>query len=464
MLPAIELGTCEDVLKEYIKQLKSISVHQFMKIWQMKNFKMSLQNLRKGQLLLVPDFSQNLLLIIQEEVSSAHWDHEQATIHPTIAFYIGACGKLIKEEIIHITADRKHDHNAIREFQRKTIEYLRGKGVKIYEIIEWTDHCSNQYKSRKAFFTLTMMEIPTTHNFFGVKHGKGPSDRAGAHFKNFVSGVVKSRKARLVTVNDLAMYSVEKYENQVKCSGDHEHNENSKMTHQAHNLIKVIHTDGEIPRNNKFQNTVTYKGTCNIHTIGNTGIEGIMEKRDMSCCCPKCLYDEDECLFPEYADVWTLISVVGQKKLRNIKNISSINMWHNAKMALIRGIRNAEPNFMPNGSSSCKKRKSTARRKLIMANDSKETVAGVNVKSDVSDEQSEIDALESKKDIQSVSNVELEKANISQEAPFDWVLVATELRSCRTYAEVVGVVRRYILPQIDLSRKYCQTVRDVIVE
>ena len=30
------------------------------------------------------------------------------------------------------------------------------------------------------------------------------------------------------------------------------------------------------------------------------------------------------------------------------------------------------------------------------------------------------------------------------------------------YAEVVGLVRRYILPQIDLSQKYCQTVCDVI--
>ena len=93
------------------------------------------------------DFSQNLLLIIQEEVSAAHWDHEQATIHPTVAYYIGVCGELIKEEIIHITGDHKHDHNAVSEFQKKTIEHLKGKGVEITEIIEWTDDCSNQYKS-----------------------------------------------------------------------------------------------------------------------------------------------------------------------------------------------------------------------------------------------------------------------------------------------------------------------------
>ena len=107
MLPTIQTGTYEDIFKEYLKQLKSISVHQFMKIWQLKNFRMSLRNLQKSQLLLLHDFSQNLLLIIQEEVSSAHWDHEQATIHPTVAFFIGLCGELIKEEIIHITGDKK---------------------------------------------------------------------------------------------------------------------------------------------------------------------------------------------------------------------------------------------------------------------------------------------------------------------------------------------------------------------
>ena len=71
------------------------------------------------------NFSHNLLLIIQEVVSAAYWDHKEATIHPTVAYYIGVCGELIKEEIIHITGD----HNAVSEFQKKTIEYLKAKGV-----------------------------------------------------------------------------------------------------------------------------------------------------------------------------------------------------------------------------------------------------------------------------------------------------------------------------------------------
>ena len=122
------------------------------------------------------------------------------------------------------------------------------------------------------------MNIPTTRNYFGVKHGKGPSDRAGAHFKNFVSGVVRSKKAMLVSVKDLADYSIKEYDHQVKCNGEHECVECWKSKHDAHNLIKVIYTEGKIPRPNSYDQTVTYKGTRNIHTIRNTGLEGVMRQ------------------------------------------------------------------------------------------------------------------------------------------------------------------------------------------
>ena len=78
---------------------------------------------------------------------------------------------------------------------------------------------------------LTVMKIPTTRNFFGVKHGKGPSDRAGAHFKNFMMGVVKSKKAMLVSVKDLAEHSLEKYDHQVKCDGEHECDVKTQKVH-----------------------------------------------------------------------------------------------------------------------------------------------------------------------------------------------------------------------------------------
>ena len=93
-----ESGSCLILLNKHLEQLNKISLHQFMKIWQLKQFNISLQNLCKGQVLLVHDFSQNLLLYAQDEVTAAHRDHEQVTLHPTVVYYVGPCGKVIKEK------------------------------------------------------------------------------------------------------------------------------------------------------------------------------------------------------------------------------------------------------------------------------------------------------------------------------------------------------------------------------
>ena len=186
-----ESGSCLILLNKYLEQLNKISSHQFMKIWQLKQFNISLQNLRKGQVLLVHDFSQNLLLYAQDEVTAAHWDHEQVTLHPTVVYYVRPCGKMIKEEVIHMTNNRKHIEKTVAVFQKKTIEFLKSKKVPILEILEWTDNAPCQYKSRKGFKRMSLMKYPITRNFFREKHGKGPSKRAGACFKTYVSKIVK---------------------------------------------------------------------------------------------------------------------------------------------------------------------------------------------------------------------------------------------------------------------------------
>ena len=112
-----------------------------------------MQNLRKGQVLFVHDFSQNLLLVMQDEVSS------------------------------DITSHREHHERCVAAFQKKTIDFLKSKKVPIVEILEWTDNAPAQYKSRNSFQRMLLMAKPITRNYFGEKHGKGPFDRAGACFK-----------------------------------------------------------------------------------------------------------------------------------------------------------------------------------------------------------------------------------------------------------------------------------------
>ena len=185
-------GSVVNLMRCYFKQLREMSVHQFFKIWQLCNFNLSLSNIWRGQVLFVHNFQQNLLLLTQDETLAAHWDHPQLTIHPKALFYLCLkCDKIVKEDLIHIIMDKVHDKHAVNQFTQTSIEHIQQKGILIEEIIEFTDHSASQYKSQYTFYYIMKLGIPCTRHYFSVKHGKGPSDRAGGNFKRTIRAAVK---------------------------------------------------------------------------------------------------------------------------------------------------------------------------------------------------------------------------------------------------------------------------------
>ena len=171
----------------YFKQLREMLVYQFFKIWQLRNFNLSLSNIRRGQVLFMHNFQQNLILLTQDETLAAHWDHPQLTIHPTALFFLCLkCDKIVKEDLIHITMDKVHNKHAVNHFTQISIEHAWKKGIPIEEIIKFTDHSASQYKSRYTFYYMMKLGIPCTRHYFSVKHCKGPSDRAGGNFKRTI--------------------------------------------------------------------------------------------------------------------------------------------------------------------------------------------------------------------------------------------------------------------------------------
>ena len=326
-----ESGSCRMLLDKYLEQFNKISLHQFMKIWQLKQFNISLQNLCKGQVLLVHDFIQNLLLYAQDEVSAAHWEHEQVTLHPTVVYYVGLCGKMIKEEVIHMTSNCRHIERTVAVFQKKTIDFLKSKKVPIVEILEWTDNTPAQYKSKNCFQRMSLMQKLITRNFFGEKHGKGPSDRAGACFKTYISKIVKSKKATFPTIEELARYCTDNYEWQVECPG-HCEGKKSPKTDKIHNLRKIIY----YPNLNLkgIDETITVDGMRKIHSVHNMGTEGVLEVRMFTCCCEKCMFEVGECAFPDYSDEWKLVSTLGKRHLKSLVKsgiVEAIQKWRNTK-------------------------------------------------------------------------------------------------------------------------------------
>lgn len=301
-------GTITELLDKYIKCLKDISTHQFSKLWQMKQFKLCKSNLRNGQVLLILDFSQNLLLYSNPEPSACHWDHQQVTIHPVVCYYRCPdenCDEMVVVDLIHITGDRRHDVQAAYRFEEASLEYLRRNNIPIEELHEFTDQCSQQFKSCIYFFFLSVMKLLTVRHYFGVRHGKSPSDRAGANFKRFVKQAIKPGNVHLRTIDELVHYSTEHYEKDEK-----------------HRKIKIMfHPRIERDTLPKYK---PFPGTRKLHSVRSFGTSGVVEKRNISCCCKKCQNGEGECAFPQYTDQWHRFSVVfgglRKKELAKLKS------------------------------------------------------------------------------------------------------------------------------------------------
>ena len=315
-------GSSSRLLSIYMKQLQSMSRHQFMKIWQLRNFNSAKANLQPGQVLWVHDFSQNILLYYQDEVGGKHWDHEQITVHPTsMLMKCLTCDGIVHEELIHITPDKHHDHKAVHQFVQESLHHLERKGIEIREIIEFTDHASSQYKSKYSFFNLSNMEIPITRHYFGVKHGKGPSDSAGAHFKKFVKQTILKGK-NLYSCAEVGEYSVTKYVKQDVTHG----NKKRIRDVYAHSLKasffypEILLCDEEAP---KLRTLTGCRDT--MHAVRNTGFPGVVEWRDFDCCCHGCFTHTGYCSNTDLADKWKRFSLTTNYKPKQLKELDLSN-------------------------------------------------------------------------------------------------------------------------------------------
>lgn len=288
-------GTVRELLDKYLESLHDMSFHQFSKLWQLKQFKLCQSNLRHGQVLMVLDFSQNILLYSNPEPQGCHWDHQQVTVHPIVVYYRcpdAGCDELVVEDLIHITGDRNHDLQAVSWFEERSIEYLLSKGISMRELLEFTDNCGRQFKSKNFFFELSVTELRKIRHYFGSRHAKSASDRAAANFKVFVKKTVLAGKADLRTIDQLVQYSTDHYEKNEK-----------------HRKVKIMYHP-RIERTTETDKFKPFNGTRFIHSVRNLGVSSVVEKRDVSCCCNKCQNGEGECAFPDYADQWHRFSMV----------------------------------------------------------------------------------------------------------------------------------------------------------
>ena len=141
------------------------------------------------------DFAQNHSHHWQNKVQSGLWSRQLNILHLIITYYMcqeAECDDLVKEELMMLSDDLKHNGFAVNRFIEKAIEHLKGKDIPMKRIIIFLDNCSQQYKSCKVFKTLSNKRIPVLWNYFGTSHGKGEADGVIGRLSMIIDAVVHS--------------------------------------------------------------------------------------------------------------------------------------------------------------------------------------------------------------------------------------------------------------------------------
>jgi hypothetical protein len=263
-------GTAQELVDTIVSDVNPLAQHIFQAVWQQNQFRFISKNVPDKTLVEVLDFGQNYLCTFQDEAQAAHWNHSQVTIHPVILYYRCDCSKIVRNDIIVISPDLKHDRQAVKVFEDEAVKHIEAETKLTFEKkIQFTDGAASQYKSAFAFHDISQQKNTERH-FFGSRHGKGPADAAIGQVKNAVRRAVRSRKAIIRDAPEMFHYCKENFEKIVDCKDN---------VHTGRTFLFV----DKIQREVNSMEIKTVPGTRQIHMIRSTGHVGVIDTQNLSC-------------------------------------------------------------------------------------------------------------------------------------------------------------------------------------
>ena len=251
--------------------------------------------MKPTELMAVLDFSENYRCASQDEAQSAYWNYQQVTIHPMVFTYNCSCQKeLITESVIIVSNDLNHDAAAVQAFTKSALEHISTRGD-FNRLIEFTDGCGSQYKSKQPFLdiqnSVAKQGIHIERHFFGSRHGKNPSDGEAAVIKSAATRAVKCRQRLIQNPMDFFNFGCAKLSLDGEC---------------VHYKRKFIYVDTETiqkERKNQKQDIKTLVGTRDLHVV-KPFVGGGLLTRKLSCFCESCEGADGMCVNKEYTQDW----------------------------------------------------------------------------------------------------------------------------------------------------------------
>ena len=100
IMPVVKKSNAAAVVLELKTSLKNLQIIYLLQIGNRRSFPILLRTFTRKTVILNMDFSENYSCASQHEVQSAHLDHNQITLHPTVSYYnwpVENCSKTVTE-------------------------------------------------------------------------------------------------------------------------------------------------------------------------------------------------------------------------------------------------------------------------------------------------------------------------------------------------------------------------------
>ena len=187
----------EEATERFKESVLSLKRYIYSKRSQNRHYNHVKESLDHGQILVYVDYAESHKNAQQNEIQSAYFGNSTFSICAACCYTKSLANGGLKKDSIAVVNDNKENNRAAAlTCLKKVIEKPEEIHVaKYYKIIDWSDGCSTQFRSRFVFRLLTedlLNGVELTWNYNEKSHGRGPMDRAGGTVKNIMFRKVKS--------------------------------------------------------------------------------------------------------------------------------------------------------------------------------------------------------------------------------------------------------------------------------
>ena len=186
-------------------------------------------------------------------------------------------------------------------FVGRAIEMLVKDGVRVTKLIQFSDGCACQYKSKTNFADVSHSKedfsIASEKHFFGSRHGKGPCDREIGVLKKTITMAVASGQVHVGT--PMEFYTACKERLSIPKDKGHVHTKRRFVYIEKNDINRVR------PDRSQVQSV---KGTRKTHCV--IGIKPYtIRVQERSCFGKACQDDSSSCPNKDITGPWTTVTI-----------------------------------------------------------------------------------------------------------------------------------------------------------